>query len=291
MIQMRSKANNLAKVEIRKALDEDPSVFAYDEVYDDMKSQKGKTDDKQGEVKKAKYMDKLLKSAELRKREQERREEKQIQKEREREGDQFKDKEAFVTTAYKEKLKELRETEAREKNEAECEARLDVRKQSDLSGFYRHLLNQETGVEKIQQHSTSDRFEATASSNDKLTFNKAGKKVQRNFRPRNELNSDEEDDLPQESVCTESSEKPQKVSDDPSSKDRPEPTERLPDPRPEQEKEPKTDLIPEEPKSPPKPKVDRRTQILNVFKKRTVGEVFEEAVRRYEMRKQQTAST
>lgn len=119
---MKSKANNIAKQEIKKALEEDPSVFAYDEVYDDMKSEAASGNQDKG-TKKPKYMDNLMKSAELRKREKERREEKTIQKEREQEGDEFKDKEAFVTTAYKEKLKELRETEARERNEAACEGK------------------------------------------------------------------------------------------------------------------------------------------------------------------------
>jgi hypothetical protein len=123
---MRSKANNLVKKEIQKAVAEDPNVFEYDEIYDDMKSAatagSSHPAGKEGEQqKKPKYMDSLLKSAELRQREKDRREEKLIQKEREREGDEFKDKEAFVTTAYKEKLKELRETEARERNEAACE--------------------------------------------------------------------------------------------------------------------------------------------------------------------------
>lgn len=122
MIQMQSKANNIAKQEIKKALEEDPSVFAYDEVYDNMKSEA--TGGGQGkEERKPKYMANLMKSADLRKREKERREEKMVQKEREQEGDEFRDKEAFVTTAYKEKMKELRETEAREKNEAAYEGK------------------------------------------------------------------------------------------------------------------------------------------------------------------------
>lgn len=47
--------------------------------------------------------------------------EKKIQKEREMEGDEFKDKEAFLTTAYKKKLQEKSEEEEREKKEAELE--------------------------------------------------------------------------------------------------------------------------------------------------------------------------
>ncbi|XP_063002630.1 nuclear speckle splicing regulatory protein 1 isoform X2 [Elgaria multicarinata webbii] len=99
--------------------------------------------------KRPKYIQNILKAAELRKKEQEKRMEKKIQKEREMEGDAFDDKEAFVTSAYKKKLQERAEEEEREKREAAIEACLDVTKQKDLSGFYRHLLNQTVGEEEM----------------------------------------------------------------------------------------------------------------------------------------------
>ena len=44
-----------------------------------------------------------------------------IQREREAEGDEFKDKEAFVTQAYKEQMEELRRAEEEErKREGKC---------------------------------------------------------------------------------------------------------------------------------------------------------------------------
>lgn len=115
---------------------------------------------------------------EERKKEQERRDERKIQKEREAEGEQFADKEAFVTSAYRQKLKERQEELEREKREAALEgeglkyfallwvlnctssifinsfsAALDVKKQKDLSGFYRHLLNQTVGEEAVPDRS------------------------------------------------------------------------------------------------------------------------------------------
>jgi len=42
-------------------------------------------------------------------------EEKMIQREREQEGDEFKDKDVFVTQAYKDQLAEMRKAEAEEK--------------------------------------------------------------------------------------------------------------------------------------------------------------------------------
>ena len=55
-----------------------------------------------------------MKSARQRKKDYERREESKIQREREAEGEQFKDKEAFVTSAYKKKIQEQEEERERE---------------------------------------------------------------------------------------------------------------------------------------------------------------------------------
>lgn len=55
-----------------------------------------------------------------------------IQKEREKEGDEFADKEVFVTSAYKKKLEEMKLEEEKEKREEYLESIGDVTKQSDL---------------------------------------------------------------------------------------------------------------------------------------------------------------
>lgn len=70
-----------------KAIEEDPTIYQYDELYDEMdqKRQDSKLSRKDLD-KKPKYINKLLATAERRKRENERRIEKQVQKEREEEG-------------------------------------------------------------------------------------------------------------------------------------------------------------------------------------------------------------
>ena len=68
-----------------------------------------------------KYIDKLLKASEQRKKEQERRLEKKVQAEREAEQGLYDDKEAFVTSAYLQKMKEMREEEERERRQAALE--------------------------------------------------------------------------------------------------------------------------------------------------------------------------
>lgn len=146
------------KLGMQRALEEDPSVYEYDSIYDDLQKKKEEDTAKllSGQDKKPKYIQNILKAVEVRKKEQEKRMEKKIQKEREMEGDEFKDKEAFVTTAYKKKLQEKSEEEERERKEAELETSLDVTKQKDLSGFYRHLLNQTVGEEKAPECSLRD---------------------------------------------------------------------------------------------------------------------------------------
>lgn len=49
--------------------------------------------------------------------------ERKIQLERQAEGEEFKEKEEFVTSAYKKKLLEMQEEEDREKREAEMEGK------------------------------------------------------------------------------------------------------------------------------------------------------------------------
>ncbi|XP_058531950.1 nuclear speckle splicing regulatory protein 1 isoform X2 [Ochotona princeps] len=141
------------KLEIQKALAEDSTVYEYDSIYDEMQKKKEESNPRLllSKDRKPKYIHNLLKAVEIRKKEQEKRMEKKIQREREMEKGEFDDKEAFVTSAYKKKLQERAEEEEREKRAAALEARLDVTKQKDLSGFYRHLLNQAVGEEEVPE--------------------------------------------------------------------------------------------------------------------------------------------
>lgn len=127
-----------------EALAVDSTIFEYDEVYDEIaaKRNEAKLAKKSSEARAPKYIGKLLETAEKRKKEFERRIERQVQKEREAEGEEFKDKESFVTSAYRKKLEEMKEAEEAEKREAYLENIGEVTKQQDLSGFYRHLYEQ-----------------------------------------------------------------------------------------------------------------------------------------------------
>ena len=87
-------------------------------------------------------MTSLMNSAEVRKRDQLRAKEKMLQKEREAEGDEYADKEKFVTGAYKKQQEEMRRLEEEEaKREAEEEERR--KKGGGMSGFYQNFLKRE----------------------------------------------------------------------------------------------------------------------------------------------------
>jgi len=153
---LKVKSNNSglkkqAKIQMAKALEEDPTVFQYDEVYDDIERKKEVEKESKKDVdRKPKYVHNLLKAADERQKEFERRIERQVQKEREQEGNEFADKESFVTSAYRKKMEEIAKQEEEEARMAQIEAALDVTKQNNMDGFYRHLYRQTMGEEKGQ---------------------------------------------------------------------------------------------------------------------------------------------
>ncbi|KAJ8985259.1 hypothetical protein NQ317_018289 [Molorchus minor] len=112
ILEDRQKAGQSTNRELSQKT---PSVYQYDEIYYKMEREKIETKRCQegagigSGCKKPKYIGKLLATAVKRKRETERRIERQGQKEREEEGEQFKDKRSFVTSAYKQKPQEPRE--------------------------------------------------------------------------------------------------------------------------------------------------------------------------------------
>ncbi|XP_078122207.1 nuclear speckle splicing regulatory protein 1 [Sander vitreus] len=167
----KKKMMKQTRLEMHKALEQDSTVYDYDAVYDDIQKERLESNKKilGGTDKKPKYIHQLMRAVEDRKKEQERREERKIQKEREKEGEQFADKEAYVTSAYKQKLLEQKEEQEREKREAAIEAALDVKKQKDLSGFYRHLLNQTVGEEAIPDRSANKAQNAKVSKDTERT--------------------------------------------------------------------------------------------------------------------------
>ena len=134
-----------AKLHDAQASQLDESVYDYDGVYDSFQatSKNNQTDKSKNVETGPKYMTSLLTSASVRKRDQLRAQEKKVARDREKEGDEFADKEAFVTGAYKKQQEEnlkLEEDEARREAEEEERKR---RGEAGMMGWNRKVLERE----------------------------------------------------------------------------------------------------------------------------------------------------
>ncbi|XP_049298222.1 nuclear speckle splicing regulatory protein 1 [Anopheles funestus] len=322
-IELGANQKRQAQAMQQKAVEEDPTIYQYDELYDDMVEQREKSSVQAKEQtvdRKPKYIGKLLETAERRKKEHERRIERQVQKERDAEGEKFKDKESFVTSAYRAKLEEMKKLEEQEKREEYLESIGDVTKQSDLGGFYRHIYEQKTKNEenddtgKGAKQEDSSRDESTRVSvergetsekQEKQDRPKASNQRERKYRKRKSEDENDEpadDNRPTErthlqsnldadsdfSIDSDSSESSSSGSEDEeqSKQDNVEDGKETnghtkPVPAVKEaagEKEPNVTEEPEikKPKPPP----------IDIWKKRTVGDVFEAARQRYFERRQ-----
>jgi hypothetical protein len=114
----------------------DAKIYDYDAVYDSLKPQKKTTIEDQ--ERKPKYMSNLLAAATVRKRDATIAEEKRLAREREAEGDEFADKEKFVTSAYKKQQEENRRLEEEERLREEQERKKN--KGAGMTNFYKNML-------------------------------------------------------------------------------------------------------------------------------------------------------
>jgi len=128
----------------KSASEIDPTIYDYDSVYDSLHAPPpSSTISTLDAEKKPKYMGNLLAAAETRKRDQLRAKEKMLAKEREAEGDEFADKEKFVTAAYKRQQAEMRKAE---EEEAEREREADERRRREGGGMkalYKNILERD----------------------------------------------------------------------------------------------------------------------------------------------------
>jgi coiled-coil domain-containing protein 55 len=140
---------NLASVQesekrAKEAIQVDASIYDYDAAYDALHAKsaiKAAAEKEDALQRRPKYMDNLIESTELRKKDLLRAKDKLLQREREAEGDEFADKDKFVTGAYKLQQEEARKAEAEEKIRQEKEEA--NRKKTGMQGFHRQMLMQE----------------------------------------------------------------------------------------------------------------------------------------------------
>ncbi|KAJ9614453.1 hypothetical protein H2200_002589 [Cladophialophora chaetospira] len=141
------KYTNLSALRSARLHDEeaskiDASVYDYDAAYDTFQAQKEKKSKGGPQESGPKYIGSLLQSAEVRKRDQLRAKEKLLQREREAEGDEFADKEKFVTGAYKKQQEENRKMEEEEKKREEAEEERR-RKGGGMTAFHKRVLEKD----------------------------------------------------------------------------------------------------------------------------------------------------
>lgn len=130
------------RMDAEKKIDE--TVFEYDEVWDRMQEAKlrqKEAKEQDAMERKPKYIQGLLTSAATRKLDHLRAEEKMMQLEREAEGDEFRDKEVFVTQAYKDQMEEVRKAEEEEKAREELRKKKGVNS-TGMAHFYRKMLEE-----------------------------------------------------------------------------------------------------------------------------------------------------
>lgn len=125
------------------ALAQDATVFDYDGIYDQLKAGDRARElarKQESAERKPKYIHALLEAAETRKRDRQIADEKRIEREREREGEEFKDKEQFITPAYKAQKEAMRVAEEEDRKKEEALAK--DKDGSLMQGFYKNLLDE-----------------------------------------------------------------------------------------------------------------------------------------------------
>jgi coiled-coil domain-containing protein 55 len=139
-----------SRAHVKAAEELDPSIFDYDSFHDaktSVSEAKKAAAKKDAIDRKPQYINNLLDAAARRKQDQMIAKEKMLQKEREAEGDEFADKEKFVTGAYKQQQEEARRLEEEEKKKADDEEERRRQQGGGMRGFYKGLMDQQE-----QQH-------------------------------------------------------------------------------------------------------------------------------------------
>ncbi|KAI6116092.1 coiled-coil domain-containing protein 55-domain containing protein [Pisolithus sp. B1] len=147
LIAQNVESSKAAQKRMEKELKLDPTTYQYDEVWDIIQDVKQKQKETKNTDVKPKYIEGLLTSAATRRLDRLRAEEKMLQHERQMEGDEFADKESFVTQAYKDQMEEVRKAEEEERQREEAEKKQKKGLTTGMAHFYRKLLE-----ESEQQH-------------------------------------------------------------------------------------------------------------------------------------------
>jgi len=226
--------------------------------------------------------------AEKRKIEYERRNERLIQKEREAEGDEFHDKEAFVTSSYKKKLEELKKLDEEDLKFSLIEDINDVTKQRDMGSFYRHLYKKELCKEENDENIDDDKMDEVKNPIKKSDANRQYRKRASSDSSDND-NADKDTDISDSDSSVDSS-KRRKVESHSKTESKEEEIIKKSDVKIEEKtsEKSKVDIEDKSTNDEPKLKEVKKKEILpkrNIWEKRTVGDIYEAARQRYFERK------
>lgn len=137
-------SNRISQKHAEAAKRLDASIYDYDAYHDaqsTVAAARKAAATKDSQDRQPKYMDKLLDAAARRKQDQVVAREKFLQRERETEGDEFADKEKFVTSAYKAQQEDARKAEEEEARKTAEEQARRRKLGGGLQGFYRSIIN------------------------------------------------------------------------------------------------------------------------------------------------------
>lgn len=169
-------ANRVERLQAESAIAQDPTIFAYDEVFDDMKaSAKKSARQKKDEKLQPKYIKQLLANAAERKREDDLQYEKKLLREKKQELDEFGDTEKFITSSYRKQMEENKRWVAeKEQRDAEIDKRSIVGK-TDTNGIIANILNGRLAgqdEDSDEKHEDATTTMTTTNQNDELDNNR-----------------------------------------------------------------------------------------------------------------------
>ncbi|CEM24009.1 unnamed protein product [Vitrella brassicaformis CCMP3155] len=168
MVQTQAGRQKRHEEEHQKMLEVDPTIFSYDDIYDNISSQQRAEADKQlkrqqqeeraaeeaaGKKKakpKSRYIESLQRVSQRRQMEQEIIEERNLKREQERDAELYADKDKFITSAYKKKLEERRQLERELAMQDARDTHNEVTKKENLTDFHSHLLKHNLASRHVQ---------------------------------------------------------------------------------------------------------------------------------------------
>jgi len=188
-------------------------------------------------------------------------------------------------------MEERQLLEEEERRQEQIEALLDVRKQKNLSGFYTNVLKMRSGEFVIHEESEKEKIakvEEALKNKNEPSVKSTNAKV---YRTQKEESSEEEDELEvkkEPEICSEDKDEIISDEDEPTTEVN-KPGETVKKNKEEEDKKIEIESLKKE-EILANQKIDKEQKRINMFKKRTVNEVFDSELSEYFIRKSNVLS-